>query len=138
MGTEFDGGTILTGNEAEAILLKNKQVSEINIQLEEQLRALEKNQIQMSEELANKEEILKMRVWNTRPDAQRTQRTSNPISDLIINKITELATDQTSTHEQNPAQLKQLNKKLLRMLEEEMTKNVALRKNIEDLARLQR
>ena len=53
-----------------------------------------------------------MRVWNTRPDAQRTQRTSNPISDLIINKITELATDQTSTHEQNPAQLKQLNKKV--------------------------
>jgi len=52
--TEFDGVTILTGNEAEAILLKNKQMAEVNIQLEEQLRALEKNQIQMSEELANR------------------------------------------------------------------------------------
>ena len=54
-----------------------------------------------------------MRVWNTRADAQKIQKTSNPISDLIINKITEYATDNTSTHEQNPTQLKALNKKVL-------------------------
>ena len=51
---EFDGVTILTGNEAEAILMKNKQLQEANFQLEEQMRALQKNQIQMSEELANR------------------------------------------------------------------------------------
>ena len=54
-----------------------------------------------------------MRVWNTRPDAQRTQKTSNPISDLIISKITEYTTD---PHEQNPAQLKQLNKKVILLI----------------------
>ena len=52
--TEFDGITILTGQEAEDILQKNKELMEAKIQLEEQLRALEKNQIQMSEELANR------------------------------------------------------------------------------------
>jgi len=136
--TEFDGVTILTGNEAESILMKNKQLQEANFQLEEQMRALQKNQIQMSEELANREEILKMRVWNTRPDAQKVPTKSvNPISEMIMNKITEYTSDHQTlgSHEQNPHQLKQLNKKLLRMLEEEMTKNVALRKNIEDLAK---
>ena len=44
---EFDGVTILTGNEAEAILMKNKQLQEANFQLEEQMRALQKNQIQI-------------------------------------------------------------------------------------------
>ena len=151
--TEFDGITILTGNEAESIMMKNKQLLETNFQLEEQLRALEKNQIQMSEELANREEILKMRVWNTRPDAQ-TRKNQNPISGMIFNKINEYANSiEQNPHDQTPTQLKQLNKKvplhsnlglpiicvqLLRMLEEEMTKNVALRKNIEDLARNER
>ena len=95
-----------------------------------------------------------MRVWNTRPDAQKLPTKSvNPISEMIMNKITEYTSDHQTlgSHEQNPHQLKQLNKKvfveleidfisislfqLLRMLEEEMTKNVALRKNIEDLAK---
>ena len=52
--TEFDGVTILTGQEAEEILEKNKRLLEAKLQLEEQLRALERNQIQMSEELANR------------------------------------------------------------------------------------
>ena len=52
--TEFDGLTILTGQEAEEILGKNRELMEAKLQLEEQLRALEKNQIQMSEELANR------------------------------------------------------------------------------------
>ena len=52
--TEFDGVTILTGQEAEEILEKNKRLLETKLQLEEQLRALERNQIQMSEELANR------------------------------------------------------------------------------------
>ena len=34
--------------------MKNKQLQEANFQLEEQMRALQKNQIQMSEELANR------------------------------------------------------------------------------------
>ena len=46
--------TILTGNEAESIMMKNKQLLEANFQLEEQMRALQKNQVQMSEELANR------------------------------------------------------------------------------------
>ena len=46
--------TILTGNEAESIMMKNKQLQEANFQLEEQMRALQKNQVQMSEELANR------------------------------------------------------------------------------------
>jgi len=52
--TEFEGVTILTGNEADALLNKNKGLMESNLQLEEQVRALEKNQIQMSEELASR------------------------------------------------------------------------------------
>ena len=111
--TEFDGITILTGNEAESIMMKNKQLLETNFQLEEQLRALEKNQIQMSEELANREEILKMRVWNTRPDAQ-TRKNQNPISGMIFNKINEYANSiEQNPHDQTPTQLKQLNKKVL-------------------------
>lgn len=55
--TEFDGLTILTGQEAEDILQKNRELMETKLQLEEQLRALEKNQIQMSEELANRLEL---------------------------------------------------------------------------------
>ena len=34
--------------------MKNKQLQEANFQLEEQMRALQNNQIQMSEELANR------------------------------------------------------------------------------------
>ena len=110
--TEFDGITILTGNEAESIMMKNKQLLETNFQLEEQLRALEKNQIQMSEELANREEILKMRVWNTRPDAQ-SRKNQNPISGMIFNKINEYANSiEQNPHDQTPTQLKQLNKKV--------------------------
>ena len=52
--TEFEGSTILTGSEADALMNKNKGLMESNLQLEEQLRALEKNQIQMSEELASR------------------------------------------------------------------------------------
>ena len=59
-----------------------------------------------------REEILKMRVWNTRPDAQKVPKTANPFSEMIMNKITEYATDHTGSHEQNPQQLKQLNKKV--------------------------
>ena len=93
-------------------MMKNKQLLETNFQLEEQLRALEKNQIQMSEELANREEILKMRVWNTRPDAQ-TRKNQNPISGMIFNKINEYANSiEQNPHDQTPTQLKQLNKKV--------------------------
>ena len=52
--TEFEGSTILTGSEADALMNKNKALMESNLQLEEQVRALEKNQIQMSEELASR------------------------------------------------------------------------------------
>jgi len=52
--TEFEGCTILTGVEADALMNKNKGLMESNLQLEEQVRALEKNQIQMSEELASR------------------------------------------------------------------------------------
>ena len=93
-------------------MMKNKQLLETNFQLEEQLRALEKNQIQMSEELANREEILKMRVWNTRPDAQ-SRKNQNPISGMIFNKINEYANSiEQNPHDQTPTQLKQLNKKV--------------------------
>lgn len=57
--------------------------------------------------------------------------------EMIMNKITEYTSDHQAlgSHKQNPHQLKQLNEKLLRTLEEEMTKNVALKKNIEELAK---
>ena len=57
-----------------------------------------------------------MRVWNTRPDAQKVPTKSvNPISEMIMNKITEYTSDHQTlgSHEQNPHQLKQLNKKVL-------------------------
>ena len=163
MPTEFEGVTILTGNEADALMNKNKSLMETNLQLEEQVRALEKNQIQMSEELASRlirpliipilciifsEEILRSRVWQTRPDAEKQKQPAG-FSDILMNKIVEFASENTtnSPSEQSVGQLKALNKKvrffstprnqpiqLLRMLEEEMTKNVAMRKNIEQLS----
>ncbi|CAG5113437.1 Oidioi.mRNA.OKI2018_I69.chr2.g7547.t1.cds [Oikopleura dioica] len=133
--TEFEGVTILTGNEADALMNKNKSLMETNLQLEEQVRALEKNQIQMSEELASREEILRSRVWQTRPDAEKQKQPAG-LSDIFLNKIVEFASENStnSPSEQSVGQLKALNKKLLRMLEEEMTKNVAMRKNIEQLS----
>ena len=59
-----------------------------------------------------------MRVWNTRPDAQKLPTKSvNPISEMIMNKITEYTSDHQTlgSHEQNPHQLKQLNKKVFRI-----------------------
>ena len=88
-------------------------------------------------------------MWQTRPDAEKQKQPAG-FSDILMNKIVEFASENTtnSPSEQSAGQLKALNKKvsfskgllgiifsqLLRMLEEEMTKNVAMRKNIEQLS----
>ena len=87
-------------------------------------------------------------MWQTRPDAEKQKQPAG-FSDILMSKIVEFASENTtnSPSEQSAGQLKALNKKvsllkdkretisqLLRMLEEEMTKNVAMRKNIEQLS----
>lgn len=59
-----------------------------------------------------REEILRARIWHTRADAQKQAKSAPGLSDLVINKIIEFAGEPNNVHEQNPVQLKALNKKV--------------------------
>nr|CAB3250909.1 GRIP1-associated protein 1-like [Phallusia mammillata] len=101
-------------------------------QLEEQVRHLEESAGAMADELMEKTKLIQQYVQHTRTDVHKVKASNEELgsSRSIRNRVRSVITGQDDA---DVANIRELNRKLTRMLEEEMTKNMALK---EDLANL--
>ncbi|XP_076803219.1 GRIP1-associated protein 1-like isoform X2 [Clavelina lepadiformis] len=101
-------------------------------QLEEQVRHLEESAGAMANELLEKTKLLQDYIQHTRTDVQRARSSNEELGSRTFgNRMKSIITGQ---EENDYANIRELNRKLTRMLEEEMTKNMALKQNLAALS----
>lgn len=97
------------------------------------MRLLEESAGGMAEELIDKSKMLQQYIQHTRTDVSTRARSSNEelASRTFGTRVKSMITGQEDSDVQN---VRELNKKLTRMLEEEMMKNTALKQDLVNLS----
>lgn len=125
--------TPLTAGETTDLLHRIAQLQNEKWALEEKVRHLEESGGAMADELVEKSEMVQQYVHHTRTDSvKRNGEHTTPKS--LRNKVKSFVTGQEDPPQSGIGNIYELNKKLTRMLEEEMTKNIALKKDMELMA----
>lgn len=128
-----NNSTQLTAGESTDLLHRIAQLQNEKWALEEKVRHLEESGGAMADELVEKTEMVQQYVQHTRTDSlKRNGEHSTPKS--LRNKVKSFVTGQEDSPQSGIGNIYELNKKLTRMLEEEMTKNIALKKDMELMA----
>nr|XP_039262257.1 GRIP1-associated protein 1-like [Styela clava] len=128
--------TQLSHNEAADLLSRITDLQNDKWALEEKVRHLEESGGAMANELVEKTELVQRYVQHTRTDSvKRTYNEEHSSPKTLKDKVRSFVTGQEE--QSSPSgigNIYELNKKLTRMLEEEMTKNMALKKDMELMA----
>lgn len=129
-----NSSTQLSVGETTDLLHRIAQLQNEKWSLEEKVIHLEESGGAMADELVEKTEMVQQYVQHTRTDSiKRNGEHTTPKS--LRNKVKSFVTGQEDSSPQSGiGNIYELNKKLTRMLEEEMTKNVALKKDMELMA----
>uniref|UniRef100_H2ZJH6 GRIP1-associated protein 1 n=1 Tax=Ciona savignyi TaxID=51511 RepID=H2ZJH6_CIOSA len=100
--------------------------------LEEKVQHLEESAGAMADELVEKTKLLQQYVHHTRSDVHKTRSSNEELASRTFgNRVRSMITGQEETDVTN---VRELNRKLTRMLEEEMTKNMALKQDLAHLS----
>nr|XP_009859967.1 GRIP1-associated protein 1-like isoform X2 [Ciona intestinalis]XP_018669335.1 GRIP1-associated protein 1-like isoform X1 [Ciona intestinalis] len=118
--------------ESRDLLSRLTSVQQEKWNLEEKVRHLEESAGAMADELVEKTKLLQQYVHHTRADVHKMRSSNEELASRTFgNRVRSIITGQ---EEADVTNIRELNRKLTRMLEEEMTKNMALKQDLANLS----